>query len=1310
MKRILFLLALVGAWCFAEIQVDFSNEETQLALDNADTAKTWIFPADSSKWIGQRNLERSSVAEGIKLTITGRDSNIEHKDLNIDAAKYPRIKIEYKASGFAKATSGEIFFATTSAPKYNGNVYFRIPSLVLDGKWHTMVLDVEKNLPSGAKYWTGTIRKLRLDLVNEFPGEIILKKIEFLPPAPIVPEEATEIQASKPGWLYPKEAFLDGKLDLTLPPAIYSVYFYGDMPSGLTTHPALGGDADGNLLGRVNCADGKLHLEATALPDECSIFITAAKERPVVVGHGLPAKVKVDIGKSEVQTISKYLVFDKNMPYWKGKLIYPQGAFYTVGDCAARHSFNLESANIQKAVLQISADDVIQRVALNGNDVKGHLSANWQEPSVFDVTTMLQTGRNLLAIKWRNNGDVGGLLYELDVLYDDGRFVRIASGADSKVRLADGMAADWVAMDSNEDGFASAGMANAAPNSPWIFVLPYVDLQPPCGDVKVKIDAPEKVGDVKDVIVKVRLSGTPALTDNEIGWLYLEMPDGTKIQVLSGELQKMFKRADDGSYSAEFKEFALPQVGGALDVVFRAGVHGRTAKGESSRKMALLDRKLSDYGTRLESKLQASDGGSPIVMVNGKPFFPVLLSTSYPKNPTGFEHKKQGVNVRVMVAGGRATTWWTGPDTYNFSQVDLKINECLRETPDAYISAYIWCMPPNWYEKTYPERVSINSDGKIFPYYVATVTFSGEEYRKDAKKALNAIVSHLEEQFGSRILIYNLIGGISCEWQGWGAHSMAQHKRLADYGPTAQRDFKNYAAKRGVKVDGAPAYDERMHSIDGIFRNYATDAVSMLYDEYYSESIATCITEFAKEVKTILNRRKIVGAYYGYLFEYANMEYCLNSAGHNALKILLDSPDVDYAMSPQSYGHRAIGYPMEDMKPFASLWKHGKMSLIEDDMRTHKTEATDFYQTLNLEMTRAVFQRDWALMLSRRTPIYIFPIVGGNEADDPAIRADLEQARRAGQYIFEKNLPRKAEIAVVVDENSWCYLAPHAGRVVNPTARMSWYAHNGMRRDSHRATQQLTGDLVYVQRERLGQCGAPYDSILLTDVQAHATEYKLWIFLNDFENGATLQDAVSAIRKAGGSMLVTYGAGFIGKDGISVEKMSRLFGLDLKQIEAGPLQVVWTTPAQEGSARVLFGPTENVPLRFACADRKATVYGRFVDCDEPAIARKGKVVFFGGSQLQPEFIAQVAREAGVHLWCAPGDALSAGSGIVSLHSARSGKKHIALPQASDVVDVFTKEVVARNTTSLDIEIPALTTRTFLLGDSEEILKALNKEW
>ena len=1307
-----------------KVRIDLTNEApgtvellsirfttaAKLTLEYADSAKAWNFPADSAKWSGQRNLERSAVADGIRLNITGYDSNIEHKDLNFDAATYQRIKIEYKASGFAKSTSGEIFFATASAPEYNGGVYFRVPSLVADGKWHTMILDANKDIPAGVKYWIGTIRKMRLDIVNEFPGEIILKKIEVLPPASSAPEEATEIKASKPGWLYPKEAFLDGKLDLTLPPAEYSLYFYGDKPNGFSAKPALANGGNGNFLGRVNCADGKLHLEVKALPETCSIFITVAKEQPVVQGHGFPAKVKVDIGKPEGQKIAKHVVFDRNMPYWKGKLIYPQGAFYAVGDCAARHTFKLDGAKIQKAVLQISADDVIQRVALNGKDVKGRLSGNWKEPSVFDVTAMLQAGKNVLAVKWRNNGSAGGLLYELDVLYDSGKFVQIASGKDSRTRTADGIPADWTALDSREAGFSAAEMVNAAPYSPWTYVLPFVDIKPPHGDVNVKIDAPKKAGDVKDVVVKVKLSGTPALEGDEIGWLYLEMPDGTQIQALSDELQKMFKRGADGSYSAEFRDLALPQVGGKLDIVFKAGVHGRTARGETSREMALLDRKLPDTGVKLESKLVASDNGSPIVMVNGKPFFPVLLSTFFPKKATGFEHRKQGVNVRVMVAGGTATTWWTGPDTYNFSQVDQRINEYLRETPDAYISAYIWCMPPNWYEKTYPERISMNSDGKKFDYYVATVTFSGEEYRKDAKKALNAIVNHLEEQFGSRILIYNLVGGISYEWQGWGAHSMAQHKRLADYGPTAQRDFKNYAAKRGVMVNGVPSYEERMHSLDGIFRNPAADAVPMLYDEYYSESIATCITEFAKEVKTILNRRKLVGAYYGYLFEYANMEYCINSAGHNALKVLLDSPDVDYALSPQSYGHRAIGYPMEDMKPFASLWKHGKMSIMEDDMRTHKTEATDFYQSLNLDQTRAVFQRDWALMLSRRTPIYVFPIVGGNEADDPAIRADLEQARRAGQYIFEKDLPRKAEIAVVVDEKSWRYLAPHAGRVENPTARMSWYAHNGARRDPHRATQQLTGDLVYVQRERLGQCGAPYDSILLTDVKTHASEYKLWIFLNDFEDSATLQDAVAAIKKTGGSMLVTYGAGFIGKDGISAEKMSRLFGIELKQIDAGPLQVVWTTPSQDGSARVLFGPTENVPLRFACADKNATTYGRFVDCNEAAIARKGKVVFFGGNQLQPEFIAQVAKEAGVHIWCAPGDALSAGSGIVSLHSARSGKKHIALPQASDVVDVFTKQVVARNVTSIDIDIPALTTRTFLLGNSEEILKALNKEW
>lgn len=1282
----------------------------QIALDGKDTSIRWVFPADSAKWERQRHLERNDTEEGLKLTITGYDSNIEHINTNFKAADFPRIKIEYKASKFTKRTSGEIFYATDSMPNYNGDVYFRIPSLATDGKWHTLILQASKNIPAGEKYWTGTVRKIRLDLVNESPGEIILKSIEFLPSALQVPEETTEIKTTRPGWLYPKEAFLNGRLQVTLPPAEYAIYAYGGRPAHFTTTPALTPGNASNQIGSVKTPDGKINFQVKGLPEDFALFITSDKGTPIITGHPFPASVTPNLGKAEGPSIPKQIVFDPNMPYWKGKVIYPKGSFYQSCDCAARHAFSLPDTKISKAILQISADDVIQRVVLNGKDLKGRLSANWKEPSVFDVTDALKAGRNLLAVKWRNNGNVGGLLYELDILDANGKMTRFFSGKDTLAGMGEDLPANWASPDFNGSGFTRADSANAAPFSPWNYVLPYVDLSPAVGETTVALQGPQAIDDVKDAVVTVSFKGTPALDENEIGWLRMEMPDGTPIQAFSGTLKKLFRKNADGTYSARFKDFNLPKVGGELTVMLRAGVYGRTSQGTHSKELHLNARRLPGTARPLESWLEHRPGGSPRFMVNGKPFFPVILSTFYDHKPTGFENKRMGVNVRSLVCGGVTNTWWTGPDTYNFSQVDARVNQYLRETPDAYISAYIWCMPPTWYERKYPDRISRNSDGTQFNYYTATVTFSDPDFRADAKRALEAIVSHLEEEFGSRILIYNLVGGVSFEWQGWGAHSMAQFKRLADYGPAAQRDFREYAKQQGVKADAIPTYEERMRSINGLFRNPVRDAMSMLYDEYYSHSIASCITELAHTVKKTVGRRKVVGCYYGYIFEYANMEYCIGSARHNALQEILDSPDVDYAMSPQSYGHRAIGYPMDDMKPFASLWKHGKMSLMEDDMRTHKTRPNDFYQTINFEQTRAVFQRDWSLMLSRRTPVYVFPIVDGNECDDPVLRQDLENARRAGQYIFEKDFTRKAEIAVVVDEKSCRLLAPHAGRTENPTQRLSWYGHNGVRRDTNRSTQLLTGDLVYAQRERLGQCGAPYDSILLTDVSEHAGEYKLWIFIYDFENSAELQRAVNAIRNAGGTILITYGAGFIDKDGISAKAMSSLFGINLKQIKPGPLQVVWTTPATGGSARSLFGPVETVPTRFACVDPEAAVYGRFSDCEEAAIARKGKTVFFGGNQLKPELIAQVAQEAGVHIWCKPGDALSAGAGIVSLHAASSGRKHIELPEAADVVDLFEKKVVARNATSIDFDMKVLTTRTFMTGNAQEILDALNKGW
>ncbi len=1276
----------------------------RLSRENADQATTWRFPQDAGRWSRQRHLERQATREGLCLKIFGYDSNIEHPELCIDAAKYRRIRIEYKATGLPRKTSGEIFFATEAHPAYADGWYFRIPSLQVDGKWHRLTLDAEKDIPAGGKLWTGIVRKLRLDLVNEFPGEIVLRNIEVLPAEPPLPEEAGDFAGHPRGWLYPAAAFLDGRLALRLPPGEYSIYCCGE-PAAIRTTPA-SQEADGRtgLLGRVKCLDGRLELFAPALPEKFAVFITPGREAPVWRGPSFPERVPVELKRREAPGLGN-IVFDARMPYWRGRMVAPRGGWHALGDACIRHPFRLAAA-AKRAVLQVSADDVVQRVTLNGQEVRGRLSANWKEPSVFEVTDLVRRGDNLLAVKWRNNGGIGGLLYELTVVDAEGNVERVVSGAEAVGRNAENLPTGWDLPSFDGDGFAPVETLPAPPHSPWSCVLPYVDIQPKRGTVEMRAACPREVKSVAELQARVAFQGTPPLQPEEVAWVKLEMPSGEVLEARSGELKSCGTRQADGSYAVAWGDFALPQVGGELEVVLRYGVYGRAEEGRQA--VRLLERRLPGRNDALRSELRRTEAGSPEVLVNGRPFYPVILSTFYRKKPTGFEHRLQGVNVRDFVCGGMSSTWWTGPGQYDFAQVDRTVNEYLRETPDLYFAAYVWCMPPRWYEKLHPERISRNSDGTCFDYYTATVTFSDAEYRADAARAVAALVRHLEEHFGSRILFYNLCGGVSLEWQGWGAHSMARLKRLADYSPAAARDFRAYAARRGAAVAGVPDYAARTHSADGLFRDPVADAAAMLYDEYYSSGIATCITAMAKAVKEACGRRKLVGAYYGYAFEYANMEYCVNSGGHNALAEVLASPDVDFLVSPHSYGIRAIGYPMEEMKPFASMWTHGKMSLVEDDSRTNLTSPQDYYQTVNLEQTRALLQRNWSVMLARRSPIYVFPIAEGNECDHPGIRADLEQARKAGQYIFERGLPRGAEIAVVVDEKSNRWLAPQAGRLENPTQRFSWYGHDGRRRDLHRATQPLTGDLVYVQRERLGQCGAPYDSMLLSDVVANAGRYKLWIFLNAFEDRQELRDALAAIRKAGGVILCAYGTGFLGEGGVSAERMSALLGMRLRQAAPGSLQAVWTAPAAGGATRVLFGPPVALPVRFAVADGGAEELGRYADGGGVAIARKGRVLFCGSNQLQPELIAEAARLAGVHLWCAPGDGLSAGCGIVSLHAGSGGRKRIVLPRRSDVVDVFSGEVVARGTDAIEIDMAALSTRTFLLGDAAEILQALGK--
>ena len=126
---------------------------------NSDTTGDW----------GKVNSTLSVPNDSVtRYTSTGLDSNI-NKSFNFDGGQNQIIRIRYKVIT-GTAGGGEIFYSN-SQHGYSGS-YFKGFTLVSDGAWHTLVLDMS-NLTSGGTDWIDyNVTAIRFDLTNVSGVEI----------------------------------------------------------------------------------------------------------------------------------------------------------------------------------------------------------------------------------------------------------------------------------------------------------------------------------------------------------------------------------------------------------------------------------------------------------------------------------------------------------------------------------------------------------------------------------------------------------------------------------------------------------------------------------------------------------------------------------------------------------------------------------------------------------------------------------------------------------------------------------------------------------------------------------------------------------------------------------------------------------------------------------------------------------------------------------------------------------------------------------------------------------------------------------
>ena len=200
--------------------------------------------------------------------------------------------------------------------------------------------------------------------------------------------------------------------------------------------------------------------------------------------------------------------------------------------------------------------------------------------------------------------------------------------------------------------------------------------------------------------------------------------------------------------------------------------------------------------------------------------------------------------------------------------------------------------------------------------------------------------------YADRVIGYHLASGTTEEW------SVGRNEdEWVDYSPANTRAFRRWLqtkystderlrsawAEPAVTLTTAaiPTKARRQASQLGWLRDPAREQAAINYYLYNSDLVADTIGYFAKAVKDLTQREKIVGVFYGYLLQLCG-EQRQQNGGHLALQRVLASPDVDFLCSPTSYAFRQLGGEgtCHAMSLLGSVQLHGKLWFDENDVRT----------------------------------------------------------------------------------------------------------------------------------------------------------------------------------------------------------------------------------------------------------------------------------------------------------------------------------------------------------------------------------------
>lgn len=940
---------------------------------------------------------------------------------------------------------------------------------------------------------------------------------------------------------------------------------------------------------------------------------------------------------------------------------------------------------LRAATAQMSGDDGYA-LLVNGEAARQG-GFWWKQTDREDITSLLHPGRNVLAAELINAADPGGWLLEVALLYDDGSEEIIAT--DKTWHFAAEAPEGWAKPGFDDTAWMPCAELGSPPDTaPWGF-LPH---EKPGDDGRVALVSAEVPGRIH--------AGDPAQGHVE---LRPRTPLGSRARLLL-ELRRGKDELLNQAWTLSPAPSEWP-VGRLVRIELPAAISRFLTSGEVQLAYRLAGMAVDDEGSdeltrkkvnvvneakpSITTATVKEHGGAPTLFINDEPTFPMWFWQREVVAEDAKAFRDAGVDVFTFCSPGYyLTPGWVGDGVYDYAEFDGIMLRLLAKDPEAYAVPRIFVGAPEWWVDKYPEEACRYANGAEWQSNgwggTKHESFASRQWLNDGGEALRRFVRHVTAApYSDRVIGIHVANGIYGEWHTWSATdipdtSEPMRRAFVDYAKD-QYD-NNEAALRQAWGDSSvnfedtaiPGIGDRHQGDDGMFRD---PSKSRWVADYYAclhRVTVNAIDHFCRIVKEESDGRLFTCVFYGYAPD-------LNwpqEGDHRATAMAHRLDSIDVFSSPHAYERRALGEDGLFRNYPAALALHGKLFVDEADDRTSLANDPQFTHVETIEQSIEVVRREFGNAVTHGTGLWYMDQQDTWFHDD-RIMVEIGNLKRWGD--ISMSMPREsvAEVAVISTLDSEFHLAG---------------------RDS--GLNQVTYPLYDAQIGEFCKSGAPFDWFLMEDlVEGRIPPHKVYIFLDAFYMTPERKAAVDTLKADDRTLIWFYAPGYVTPEGLSLETMAEVTGIDFTRAENG-LPQVRLERSVLGAAPFSYGPTKEQTPLFLPSDDDAAVWGRYTDTKKPGLVVKNlgawKSVYSGAPELPAVALRKLLADAGVHLYGPAGDVLTANASWVMLHTASAGTKTVRLPRTASVYDVIHNKSVGEGIDEFSVELPAGTTAIFAL--------------